>query len=189
MYKSFVKQRSAVNVALSTILLIISLAIIWFLLDFYKNMTQITRSEAIDMLTNAPLIDVLSAGFKEKNSRFGSSITYANNLQINPTNLCIYSCRFCDFAAKPNSQHAYMLDTSEILNSIGKLPDLDEVHIVGGLWPKWGFSQALELVTNIRSRHPRIWIKAFTAVEMAYFAHQERKPVSEVIDQLRAAPA
>ena len=57
------------------------------------------------------------------------------NRQLNPTNLCVLSCKFCDYAAKAGDAHAYELTMDEILAHA--TPDIDEIHIVGGLHPKW----------------------------------------------------
>lgn len=121
--------------------------------------------------------------FEEKQARFGNRATYINNRHVNPTNLCVYSCRFCDFAAKTGDAHAYVLDEEEILDSLSD-PAIREAHIVGGLWPKWGFERSMELVRRIRAHRPDIWIKGFSAVEVAYFARMERTDFATVIERM-----
>jgi len=127
-----------------------------------------------------PLHDVGALAFQAKRARFGNEVTYTVSRHINPTNLCIHSCNFCDFAAKPKEPHAYELTEEAILTSLTDSA-LDEVHIVGGLWPSWGLTRSLELVHSIRERYPSLWIKAFTAVEIAFFAQQERTDVESVL--------
>lgn len=143
-------------------------------------MNRIDRTEALDLLQHADLHELGRMAFARKRELHGDRITYVSNLHVNPTNLCVYSCRFCDFAAKKNDDHAYMLSEEDILESLSH-PDILEAHIVGGLWPKWGYERSLNLIRLIREVRPDLWIKAFTAVEVAYFANMERTSSIEIL--------
>jgi aminodeoxyfutalosine synthase len=105
------------------------------------------------------------------------------NRQINPTNLCVLDCVFCDFAARPGDAHAYEMTIDEILGKLS--PELSEVHIVGGLHPKWKFEQYREIMDAIRATYPRIQIKAWTAVEIDWFARIAKLTVPEVLERLQ----
>lgn len=145
--------------------------------------SRLGREEALDLFRNAPLLDLGRMAFDAKRARHGDQITYVQNRHINPTNLCVYACRFCDFGAKPRDGHAYELTEAQILDDL-HAPEIREVHIVGGLWPRWGFARSLELVRAIRSLRPDVSVKAFTAVEVAYFARMERKDATWVIRRM-----
>jgi aminodeoxyfutalosine synthase len=147
---------------------------------------RVTRDEALSLLKDAPLLELGQRAFAAKRARHGDAVTYVHNRQVNPTNLCVYSCRFCDFAAKPHDAHAYSLNEQEILESLAD-PRVREAHIVGGLWHTWGFRRSLNLVRKVREARPDLWIKSFTAVELAYFAHIERRSVAELLRELRDA--
>lgn len=135
--------------------------------------SRIERDEALSLLALTPLPALGRRAFEAKRARHGDRVTYVHNHHVNPTNLCVYSCRFCDFAAKRGDAHAYELDEARILADLAD-PELREAHVVGGLWPAWGFERSLGLVRQIRAARPELWIKAFTAVEVAYFARMER---------------
>ncbi len=64
-----------------------------------------------------------------------------------------------------------------------------EVHIVGGLHPRLPFSYYVDLCRGIRTACPRLFIKAFTAVEIIHFSRisRPRRTVREVLEELRAA--
>jgi len=141
---------------------------------------QLTRQQALAMFRGMPLLELGALAFAHKRMLHGDRITYVHNLHINPTNLCVYKCGFCGFAARPGDAHAYSLDEADILQQTED-PELSEVHIVGGLWPKWGLQRSLGLVRALRNQRPDIFIKAFTAVEVAYFARMERLSSREVI--------
>jgi len=141
---------------------------------------RLRREEALTLLRQTPLLELGRRAFDRKRARYGDCVTYVRNRHVNPTNLCVYSCKFCDFAAKKGDEHAYLLSEEEVLGSLAD-PDLRETHIVGGLWPKWGFDRSIELVRRIRAARPDLYIKAFTAVEVAYFARMERTDVESVL--------
>lgn len=134
---------------------------------------RLDTAAAIALLTQAPLIELGRMAFEMKRARFGDRVTYVNSRHINPTNLCVYRCKFCDFAAKKGDAHAYTLDEEQILKMVAE-PSLREVHMVGGLHPSWGFARSIGMVRRVRAARPDLWIKAFTAVEVAYFARMER---------------
>ena len=118
-------------------------------------------------------------------ARNGSRVQFVVNRQINPTNLCVLSCVFCDFAAKPGDDHAYEQDLDQVLAQVSD--ELSEVHIVGGLHPKWRFDRYLEIVREIRQRFPRVQIKAWTAVEIDWFARIARTSIEDILAQLKEA--
>jgi aminodeoxyfutalosine synthase len=138
-----------------------------------QTQRRLQRREALDLLCNAPLLELGEMAFAAKRDRFGDRVTFVHNRHVNPTNLCVYSCRFCDFAAKKGDAHAYSLDEDQILADLSD-PALREAHIVGGLHPSWPLDRSLALVRRIREARPDLWIKAFTAVEVAYFARMAR---------------
>jgi aminodeoxyfutalosine synthase len=147
---------------------------------------RVSAEEALWMFQSWPLLQLGAAAFERKRQLYGDVATYVVNRQINPTNLCIYSCKFCDFAAKPSDPHAYSLTVEEILETTHD-PEITEVHIVGGLWKSWDLERSLDLVRQIRERRPALWIRAFTAVEVDFFARRARLPRREVLERLRDA--
>ena len=149
-------------------------------------LTRIDNTEALDHLKYTPLLELGQAAFAEKRARYGDRITYVHNRHVNPTNLCVYSCKFCDYAAKKGDAHAYDLTEAEILRDLED-PSITEAHIVGGLWPGWHFTRSLALVRAIRSARPGLWIKAFTAVEIAYFARMQRSTTAAILARMKDA--
>jgi aminodeoxyfutalosine synthase len=120
-----------------------------------------------------------------KEQKTGDRATFVVNRQINPTNICVLSCRFCDYAAKEGKPRAYRLSKEEIL---GKLNDeLHEVHIVSGLYRGWTFDQYLDVVRVIRERFPKIQVKAYTAVEIDFFARREKSTVRAILTRMKEA--
>lgn len=112
-------------------------------------------------------------------------VFFVLNRQINPTNLCVLSCKFCDFAAKPGDEHAYEMTIAEILGQIND--EIREVHIVGGLHPTWRFEHYLEMLRAIKSKFPQVQLKAFTAVEIDFFSKMSKLTVEQTLKKLLEA--
>jgi aminodeoxyfutalosine synthase len=126
------------------------------------------------------------AALANRISRYGDRATFVFNLQINPANICGAGCTFCNYAATPNDAHAYIMSEDEILSQVEALQPT-EAHIVGGLNQVWPYARNLALVRQLRQSFPDLHIKAFTAVEIAYFAKTARKSESRIIEELKDA--
>lgn len=150
---------------------------------------RLARDEAfalIDAITPKRLHAIGRAAFANRISRFGRKATYVFNMQINPANICGAGCTFCDYAASRNASHAYVLKEEEIITKVKKLNPV-EAHIVGGLNQVWPYARNLDLVANLRKKFPQLHIKAFTAVEIEYFARTSGKSEKKILKELKAA--
>ncbi len=120
--------------------------------------------------------------------RLHGNVTYYNrNLHLNTTNVCEASCLFCSFARlKEGMPSAYTMDQEAALKWIDERyrPGMTEVHIVNGLNPDLPFDYYTGLLRAIRERFPMLHLKAFTAVEIHYFAEKFGMSYREVLEQL-----
>jgi len=117
--------------------------------------------------------------------------------RTNYTNYCVLSCRFCSFArpypkaGSADTDDGYELSVEEIVEQArsADAAGATEVHIVGGLHPKWPFEHYLQMCRQIHDVCPRLHIKAFTAVEIIHFTRVSRPRLSmrEVLERLREA--
>jgi aminodeoxyfutalosine synthase len=104
------------------------------------------------------------------------------NRQINPTNICVLSCHFCDYATKKHRPNAYKMSAEEILSKCSS--EMTEVHIVSGLYNEWTFEDYLDVVRVIKKKFPKIQIKAYTAVEIDFFARKEKMTLKEILSKM-----
>ena len=112
------------------------------------------------------------------------------NIQINPTNVCIYGCKFCAFAVKGRKHpKAYEMTVEEILQKVEELYNLGgrEVHMVGGIPPHWRYEDYLNLLRAIKEKFPDVVLKAYTAIEVHHMAKLSKKSVREVLKDLKEA--
>jgi aminodeoxyfutalosine synthase len=119
--------------------------------------------------------------------RYNGNFGYYNvNTHINPTNVCVYKCDFCAFRADLNDERAYVMDREQILARAGQAHDrgATELHIVGGLHHKLPFDYYVDIVRWIKDAYPEIHIKAYTGVEIEFFAKIARLSIREVLERL-----
>ena len=115
--------------------------------------------------------------------RIHGDITYFNrNFHIEPTNVCVFSCKFCSYsqlyAHREEGWELTMDQMLDIVRSYDGKP-VTEVHIVGGVHPKLNLQYFLTLIARIREIRPDLHIKGFTAVELDYMFRKAKVSVEE----------
>lgn len=144
---------------------------------------RLTPEEALGLFHDEDVIALGRLADKVKRARWGDKAHFVINQQINPSNVCVLSCRFCDFATKRGRDNAYEMTIDEVLEHCHS--ELREVHIVAGLHPDWRWEYYLEMFRRIQKEYPQIQIKAWTAVEIDYFSKKFRLSVEEVLKQFQ----
>ena len=124
--------------------------------------------------------------------RLHGDVAFFNvNRHINPTNVCVYTydCKFCGFAALPGEDHAWEMTHEQVWERAAEQGGdaVTEFHIVGGLHPDLSFEWYLEMMRGLKERFPTVHLKAFTAIEIGWFAKLEKISIREVLERLRDA--
>jgi len=146
---------------------------------------RLDREDGLAILNTWDVVALGRIADHVKRTKSGDYVYFVINRQLNPTNVCVLDCKFCDFAAKPKDPHAYEMSMDEVLSPLSD--ELSEVHIVGGLHPTWPFEKYLDIQRAIHEAHPKIQIKAWTAVEIDWFAQIADLSIEEVLGKLREA--
>ncbi|MBZ0269066.1 aminofutalosine synthase MqnE [bacterium] len=146
---------------------------------------RLTFEDGLACLQTDDLFGLGRIADRAKTRKTGDSVFYVLNRQLNPTNLCVLTCKFCDFAARPGDSHAYELSMEQILEH--GATDIDEIHIVSGLHPKWKFEDYVDIVRKLKDAYPSLPIKAWTAVEIDWFAKISKQSVEQVLATLKEA--
>jgi aminodeoxyfutalosine synthase len=136
--------------------------------------------------------DVLAVGWLANHvrERLHGDVTYFNvNRHINPTNVCVAACKLCAFGRKKGDPAGYTMALEEAWETAasGYSEAVTEFHIVGGLHPDLPFEYFLDLVRGLKERFPKVHIKAFTMVEVAYLARRAKLTIEETLIKLREA--
>jgi len=136
--------------------------------------------------------DLLAVGWLAnyvREKRHGN-VTYFNvNRHINPTNVCVAHCKLCAFGRDPHAPGAYTFALEEIYQRAeqGVREGATEFHIVGGLHPDLTFDHYLEMVRGLKQRCPSVHIKAFTMVEVHYFARIAKLSIEDTLRKMKEA--
>ncbi len=146
---------------------------------------RLTGEEGLACLETDDLLGLGQIANFAKHRVSGDQVFFVINRYINPTNICVLSCSFCDFAKKKGDPDAYEMTTEEILAALHA--EIREVHIVGGHHPDWPFERYEEMVRAIRARYPGITIKGFTAAEIDYFWRRWKMEPVQALTRLKAA--
>lgn len=146
---------------------------------------RLSLEDGVAMFATPDLISLGKMAHAVQRARSGDAVYFVVNRQVNPTNICVLSCKFCDFAVKKNEPDAYAMTMAEVLAKLNH--ELHEVHIVGGLHPDWPWEFYVDMMRQIKANFPKIDIKAWTAVEIDFFSKKFKMPITEVLAQLKAA--
>jgi len=136
--------------------------------------------------------DILGVGYLANivRERKHGDVTYFNvNRHINPTDVCVASCRLCAFGKQKRDPNSYTMSLEQVWETagLGWKEAITEFHIVGGLHPELNLDWFCQMLRGLKERYPQIHLKAFTMVEIGYFARREKLPVREVLTRLRDA--
>jgi aminodeoxyfutalosine synthase len=136
--------------------------------------------------------DILSVGYMANlvRERLHGSTTYFNvNRHINPTDVCVASCRLCAFCKRAKDPKAYTMSLEEVWFRAGEgwSEAVTEFHIVGGLHPELTLDWYCEMLRGLKERFPQVHLKAFTMVEVAYLAQRAKISARDVLVRLRDA--
>lgn len=136
--------------------------------------------------------DILAVGWLANyvREKLHGNTTYFNvNRHINPTNVCVAACRLCAFGRKKDAAGAYTMALEQAWQTAasGYTEAVTEFHIVGGLHPDLPLEYFLDLVRGLKERFPQVHIKAFTMVEVAFFARRAKLSIRETLERLRYA--
>ena len=119
----------------------------------------------------------------------GDIVTFTSSYYLNYTNICAASCQMCAFYRKGNEDDAYTLTPEQIEKRVASAKQMGatEVHIVGGFHPKAPLDYYEYMMRIIKSNHPELNIKAFTAAEIFYLSKLTKNSVKEILSRLKDA--
>ena len=137
----------------------------------------------------APLIEVGELANTVRERLNGNVAYWVSNRHLNYSNVCVLTCLFCAFARKPGEEGGYEFSLEEIFRQAEELKGTGttEIHIVGGLHPDLPWDYYTGMLRGIKARMPHLHLKAFTAVEIDFFAKKFGKTVEQVLRELMDA--
>ncbi len=157
-----------------------------------KKIESNTRLTFEDGVTLYRTPDLLGVGWlaNQVRERKHQNVTYFNvNRHINPTDVCVASCRLCAFGKRAKDPKSYTMSLEQVWEVAGHgySEAVTEFHIVGGLHPELTLDWYCQMLRGLKDRFPQVHLKAFTMVEIGYLAQRAKLTASEVLERLKAA--
>lgn len=147
---------------------------------------RISFDEGLYLDEQADLLTLGRLANKIRERKNGNVAYYNTNVHLNPTNVCVYRCRFCAFRADLKAEKAYVFTDDMLRERIleARSNGATEIHVVGGLHHQKKFDWYLNIVRVLHETCPEVHIKAWTAVEIGWFSFITRQPVEWVLKQM-----
>jgi aminodeoxyfutalosine synthase len=151
---------------------------------------RINNVEAMLLFEEAPLAltGTLANFIREK--KHGHRTYFNRNFHIEPTNVCVFSCKFCSYSRLYNNrEEGWELSVDQMMDKVKEYDGkpITEVHIVGGVHPKMDIHYFAGLLQKIKSHRPDLHIKGFTAVELDYMFRKAKLSRAEGMKLLNEA--
>jgi aminodeoxyfutalosine synthase len=150
---------------------------------------RLTSGDGLTLYRSTDLLAVGWLANHVREKRHGNICYFNVNRHINPTNVCVAHCKLCAFGRSPDSPGAYAFALEEIFARAeqGVSEGATEFHIVGGLHPDFPFEYYLDLIRGLKQRFPQVHRKAFTMVEVHYYARIAKLSIRDVLIKMKEA--
>ena len=138
---------------------------------------RISEDEGIVLFEKAPVAFTGHLANFVREQKHGDKTYFNRNFHIEPTNVCVFSCKFCSYSRLyAKREEGWELSMEQMLDKVKSYDGqpITEVHIVGGVHPKMDLYYFAELLKNIKAHRPGLHIKGFTAVELDYMFRKAR---------------
>lgn len=147
---------------------------------------RITPDEALALWQGASLDELSELAMGVRRRLNGDKLYYNRNFHLEPTNRCVFNCRFCSYRRPIDSPEMwdYTMEELEELVRQRQKSGVTEVHIVGGVHPDHGLEYYCEMIRRVKAILPEVAIKAFTAIELAYMIRQAGLTIEEGLQRL-----
>jgi aminodeoxyfutalosine synthase len=151
---------------------------------------RLTFDEGVLLFEEGSLsfVGALANWFREQ--LHGNKTYFNRNFHIEPTNICVFSCKFCSYSRLyAHREEGWELSISDMVDIVKKYDGqpVTEVHIVGGVHPKMNLDFFITLIKEIKKHRPDLHIKGFTPVELDYMFRKAKLSVEEGMVLLQRA--
>jgi len=136
------------------------------------NGQRIDEDQGLFLYTQASLAELAQLATAVRTRLHGDSVFFNRNFHLEPTNYCIYDCKFCSYSRelKDTTENSWLMSEEDMLEFVRKYDrePVTEVHIVGGVHPRLDLRFFGNVIKKIKEHRPELHVKAFTPVELYY---------------------
>ena len=151
---------------------------------------RLSVDDATILYDEADINDLMHVSLSRRKIQVpGNEVTYLVDRNINYTNICTINCQFCSFYRPPGHSEVYTQTFDEISQRISELENIGGSRILmqGGVNPELGLDWYLDLISNIRKKHPTISLDCFSPIEIEGIADVCGMSTLQVLVQLSEA--
>ncbi|MFT3702698.1 MAG: aminofutalosine synthase MqnE [Agriterribacter sp.] len=135
------------------------------------NKERITEEDGVLLFEKGSLSFLGTLANLVRERLHGDTTYFNRNFHIEPTNVCVFSCKFCSYSKLyAKRDEGWELSTEQMMHIVKSYDGkpVTEVHIVGGVHPKMNMDFFMDLMRQIKSHRPELHIKGYTPVELDY---------------------
>ncbi|MEX6687110.1 aminofutalosine synthase MqnE [Danxiaibacter flavus] len=143
---------------------------------------RISYDDGVMLFEEASLPFVGTLANYVRELKHGNKTYFNRNFHIEPTNVCVYTCKFCSYSRLyAHREEGWELSSEQMMDIVRKYDGkpVTEVHIVGGVHPKMNLHFFVDLIKQIKAHRPDLHVKGFTAVELDYMFRKAKVSVEE----------
>ncbi|MFQ5816128.1 MAG: 7,8-didemethyl-8-hydroxy-5-deazariboflavin synthase subunit CofH [Candidatus Hydrothermarchaeaceae archaeon] len=150
---------------------------------------RLTIEEGIRLMKAPPkdLMAIAMAADEVRRAKVGDEVSYVANRNINFTNICIGSCKFCAFRRKGGDDDAYFLDIPQVVKKTQEARQLGatEICLQGGLHPDLDVHFYADLLRSIKNKGNSLHLHAYSPMEIHHMARQSGMGVHDTLKYLK----
>jgi aminodeoxyfutalosine synthase len=151
---------------------------------------RMTPEEGLFLFEKGSLAFLGALANHVREEKHGNKTYFNRNFHIEPTNVCVFSCKFCSYSRLyANKEEGWELTAEQMMDIVRSYDGkpITEVHIVGGVHPKMNIHFFADLLKQIKQHRPDLHIKGFTAVELDYMFRKAKMTTEEGMKYLHEA--
>ena len=147
---------------------------------------RLTAEDALILWQDAPLWRLGELAVAKKREVSGDKVFYNRNFHLEPTNVCLFNCKFCSFRRPRGSEGAWEWTMEQMEEQVRRYigSGVTEVHIVGGVHPDHNLDYYCELIRRVKKILPEVAVKAYTAIELSYMIRKAGLSTREGLQRL-----
>lgn len=147
---------------------------------------RLSAEDALILWQETPLWRLGELAVARKREVSGEKVFYNRNFHLEPTNVCVFNCKFCSFRRPRGSAEAWEWSMEQMQEQVRRYvgSGVTEVHIVGGVHPDHSLDYYCSLIRNVKAILPDVAVKAYTAIELSYMIQRAGLSVHEGLRRL-----
>jgi 7,8-didemethyl-8-hydroxy-5-deazariboflavin synthase CofH subunit/7,8-didemethyl-8-hydroxy-5-deazariboflavin synthase CofG subunit len=136
------------------------------------------------------LADLRPAADQLRQELVGDEVTYVVNRNVNISNVCVGTCKFCGFRrGSLSAKGAYFHDHDTVFAKIANAVQrgATEICMQSGLTPELNLAFYDQLFREIKERWPTLHLHALSPEEIRYISQESGRSLKDVLSQLKDA--